>query len=72
MPHTANPNDEPPVATLRRAHLLTIDRLLREIVDQGGFGEVKLRVKKGRIYSLTCEVEILCMESDSGISYRGK
>lgn len=59
-----SPEDDAPIPTLRRAHIIELDRLIKEIIEQGGFGEVRLRFKRGRIYSLTYEVEILCFETD--------
>jgi len=59
-----DPNVNPPAQTLRRSHLAELERMIQEIVDQGGFGEVTVRVKKGRVYSLVLQVEVLCMEAD--------
>lgn len=58
-----DPNDNPPAPTLKRSHMAELERMIQEIVDQGGFGEVTVRVKKGRVYSLVLQVEVLCMEA---------
>jgi len=59
-----DPNDNPPVPVLKRVHLAELERMIQEIIDSGGFGEVTFRVKKGRVYSLVYQVEVLCMEAE--------
>lgn len=44
---------------LRREHVIGIEQRVRIIVEASGYGDILIRMKRGRIYSITHSVEVL-------------